>query len=349
MARWGGARTVVGVSLVCVVWSAGLAGCAGGAKRAEPPLGPAPDAVTLSEARERAIGLLDELAQHADPQVRGNALEGLLDAPGRSRAALSRALQDPSAGVRAIALMGIGRARRADLVGEASVLVRDPSPYVRVSAAYALAANGDASAMGEVATALLHADEPRLRSHAAMVLGELGNRSALPLLYEALGKPMPMAPAGQVRLMSLQMSEAMVKLGDTDQVQPIRAALYPGRIDDLEATAMAAGILGAVGDHGSIEQLVLLTARLDDRDRPMPAEVRLSAAYALAKLGRRQGDFIARAYLNDPVGSIRGQAALLLGEIGKGEYLGDLEAMLNDPDPRVRVHAAAAVVRLTRP
>lgn len=343
------ARMGVGVALVLVGLSTGMTGCAGGAGRSERAQGPAPDAVMLSQARERAIGLLDELSQHADPQIRGNALEGLLDAPGRSQAALARALQDQSPGVRAIALMGIGRARRAELARQAVGLLGETSPYVRVSAAYALAANGDTSGMGEIARALLHAEDPLLRSHAAMVLGELGNRSALPLLREAIGKPMTMAPAGQVRLMTLQMSEAMVKLGDVDQVQPIRAALYPARSDDLEATALAAGILGNVRDHGSIDQLVLLTARLDQQGKPMPAEVRLSAAYALAKLGRRQGDFIARAYLTDPSGPIRGQAALLLGEIGRGEFLGDLEPMLADPDPRVRVHVATAIVRLTRP
>lgn len=336
------------VFLVCACMVA-LAGCAGGARSHRASADSVPDAVTLSQARERAIALLDEMAMHPDPQVRGNALEGLLEAPGRSQLALERALEDPSPGVRAIALMGIGRARRGELVGKAFGLRDDPSPFVRVSAAYALAANGDTSAMGEIARALLDSDDPRLRAHAAMILGIMGNRTAMPLLREAIAKPMPMAPVGQVRLMTLQMSEAMVKLGDTDQIQPIRAALYPARAEDLEATAMAAGILGEVGDHGSIEQLVLLTARLDQQGKPMPAEVRLSAAFALAKLGRRQGDFIAQAYLDDPFGSVRGQAAILLGEIGKTNYLADLEGLLGDPDPRVRVHAAAAIVRLTRP
>ena len=32
-------------------------------------------------------------------------------------------------------------------------------------------------------------------------------------------------------------SKAMVKLGDEDQVGPIRAALYPSQSDELEATA----------------------------------------------------------------------------------------------------------------
>jgi HEAT repeat protein len=93
----------------------------------------------------------------------------------------------------------------------------------------------------------------------------------------------------------------------------------------------------------------LLTARLDEGGNMLPPEVRLAAAYALAQLGRPQGDFIALAYLDDPRASVRGLSALVLGEIGKSEHLDKLELLMADPDPSVRVHAGAAVVRLTRP
>ena len=311
--------------------------------------GTRPGAVELSTARERAIESLETLAQHADPAIRANALEGLLDAPGRASVWLRRGLQDENPGVRAVALAGIGKAGRADLAQEASFLLRDRSPLVRLNAAYALAESGDFSGMSIIASTLLESGEPRHRAQAAFVLGELGDRSALPLLREAAAKPMPLAPTGQVRLMSLQMSEAMVKLGDQEQIQPIRAALYPARAEELEATALAARILGEVGDHASENQLALLTARLDERGSMMPPEVRLSAVYALAQLGKRQGDVFALAYLDDPNPAVRGFAALCLGEIGQTQHLASLETLMNDPNPGVRVHAAAAVVRLTRP
>lgn len=327
-----------------------LASCAGQGGTSIPAEGgPPPDAIELSQARERAISQLERLAQHANPQVRGNALEGLLEAPGRSSEWLRRGLQDESPGVRAIALMGVGKAGRADLAEDAAFLLRDRSPWVRLGAAYALAANGDTRAMPLIARVLLESDDPRLRAQAALVLGELGNKSAVPLLREALARDMPLAPAGQRRLMALQMGEAMVKLGEQEQIQPIRAALYPARPEDLEATALAARILGEVGDHASENQLALLTARLDDRGNMLPPEVRLSAIYALAQLGRTQGDVFALAYLDDSTPAVRGLAALCLGEIGKPEHLASLEPLLADPDPAVRVHAAAAVVRLTRP
>lgn len=344
MGRTGTLAACIGLSMAI-----GLASCGGGSGSRGVVAGPPPDAIQISQAREQAIASLEGLAAHADPVIRANAIEGLLEAPGRANKLLERGLADESPGVRAIALMGIGRARRDDLVRHAKPLLRDGSPWVRLSAAYAMSANGDHSGTQEIAQALLKSEDPRLRAQAALVLGELGNRSALPLLREGLTTQMPLAPTGQVRLMTLQMSEAMVKLGENEQVQPIRAALYPARAEDLEATALAARILGEVGDHASENQLALLTARLDERGNMLPPEVRLAAAYALAQLGRTQGDFIALAYLDDPRAAIRGLSALVLGEIGKTEHLGSLEQLMRDPDPSVRVHAAAAVVRLTRP
>lgn len=339
------------VVIAVVVLSLGLSGCSGNSvtRSAAGDGGPTPDAVELSRARERAIESLEALAQHADPAIRANALEGLLDAPGRASEWLRRGLQDENPGVRAIALMGLGQTNRSDLAQEAKFLLRDSSPLVRLNAAYALAESGDFSGMPLIADTLFNSSEPRHRAQAAFVLGELGNDSALPLLRDAVTKPMTMAPTGQVRLMNLQMSEAMVKLGDQEQIQPIRAALYPARAEDLEATALAARILGEVGDHASENQLALLTARLDNRGNMMPPEVRLSAIYALAQLGKTQGDVFALAYLDDPNPAVRGFAALCLGEIGRTQHLHSLQPLMNDPNPAVRVHAAAAVVRLTRP
>ncbi|MEQ9094925.1 MAG: HEAT repeat domain-containing protein [Phycisphaerales bacterium] len=342
-------RTATLAACIGISVAIGVGGCAGGGGGRAADQGVAPDSVELSQAREAAIEQLEQLAAHADPVIRGNALEALLDAPGRASPLLERALGDPSPGVRATALTGIGRAQRAELAQSAKPLLRDQSPWVRLSAAYALAANGDSSGTQEIVRALMNSDDPRLRAQAAFVLGELGNPSALPLLREAAARPMPLAPEGRVRLMSLQLSEAMVKLGDQEQIQPIRAALYPASAQELEATALAARILGEVGDHASETQLAFLTARLDERGNMLPPEVRLAAVYALAQLGKTQGDAIAIAYLDDPRASVRGLSVLALGEIGKTRHLDKMGLLLADPDPSVRVHAAAAVVRLTRP
>lgn len=82
----------------------------------------------------------------------------------------------------------------------------------------------------------------------------------------------------------------------------------------------------------------------------MPAEIRMAAATSLAKLGRRDGDFIAREYLgsDDPV--IRSQAVILLGELRQPALLTELASrMRDDPNPLVQTAAAAAIVAATNP
>ena len=74
----------------------------------------------------------------------------------------------------------------------------------------------------------------------------------------------------------------------------VRSALYPSRPEELEATALAVQIIGEVHDRGAIDQLIYLVD--EETDRPMPAEVRLAVAGALAKLGLREGGFIADEY-----------------------------------------------------
>lgn len=64
-----------------------------------------------------------------------------------------------------------------------------------------------------------------------------------------------------MRLLQLQLAEAMVKLGEDDQIATIRAALYPSRPEDLEATALAVQIIGQVKDRGSIDELIYLSAK----------------------------------------------------------------------------------------
>ena len=121
----------------------------------------------------------------------------------------------------------------------------------------------------------------------------------------------------------------------------VRASVVPiSRPDELEATALAVQIIGEVRDRGAIDQLIYLVD--EDSDRPMPAEVRLAVAGALAKLGLREGGFIADAYAQDTNPVIRAQAATVYGQTGSVEHLSKLEGMLLDGSPHVRAGSAGA-------
>lgn len=303
------------------------------------------DPIQRSALRERAVDLLLDATTASDPQTRANALEALTSAPARLETVIGAGLRDSNEGVRSVAAQIAGRERlRGSLPGLESMR-SDPSIYAKLSAIYGLASIGSAVDQTPLASALLDHPSTRVRAHAAFLLGELGNASARGLLTDALTTDMPRAGAAELKLLQLQIAEALIKLGDEEQVQAVRAALYPSRPEELEATALAVQIIGEVRDRASIDELIYISAYTDEGGRAMPAEVRLAAALSLAKLGERRGDFIADEYRFDPSAAIRAQAAFVYGETGRLENLPKVENMLDDPDPRVRVAAAASAIR----
>src|SRR5690606_36182729 len=211
-------------------------------------------------------------------------------------------------------------------------LLTDTSPYVRASAIYALNRCGERVDPSPLASILLRDPSPRVRSHVAFLLGEMGDPSALGLLREAARTQIPLAAPAEVRLMHLQIAEAMVKLGDESQISTIRAALYPSRPEDLEATALAVQILGQLRDRGSIDELIFLSARRDQTGQYWPAEIRLGVAGALARMGLNQGTFLADEYADSPIPALRAQSAFVYGQIGRTENLPKLAYLMEDPE-----------------
>ncbi len=336
------------IGVLCLV---ALAGCSSGPTAPEPRSGSAAaeprDPLDLSMRREQAIALLVSMATNGSPEERANAIEGLIDAPRRLLPLVGDALTDPNEGVRAVAAMGVARARLAQAAPRVRPLLTDQSPRVRAAAIWALHANGQPVDPSPLAS-MLESPNPGVRGLAAFVIGEMGDRSAAPMLREtARAQP---ARAGDRavadQLVDLQVAEALVKLGDPEAIHQIRAALYPARPTDLEAAALAAQIIGQVGDEVSADQLIVLTARRDEMGNPMPAEVRLAAASSLARLGLPRGGFIADEFLASPRATLRAQAANVLGEIGDPERLPALEDGMADPDGRVRIAAAVGVLKL---
>ncbi|MBX3357355.1 MAG: HEAT repeat domain-containing protein [Phycisphaeraceae bacterium] len=306
----------------------------------------AADPVARTQLREQAIVILLEETTSSRPDCRAMSLEALNRTPGRLKTVLPKALADPNLGVRAVAATAVGRSRLTEQIDNVQPLLVDPSPMVRISALYAMR-RCDESFDPTPMSIYLTDNNPRVRAQAAFLIGDLGDPSALGMLTEAARDSMPRASAGEVRLAQLQIAEARVKLGDNTAVDEIRAALYPSRPEDLEATALAAQIIGEVNDKGAIDQLVFLTARIDETKRPMPAEVRLAAAGSLAKLGLPRGSFIASEHVKDTNPAIRAQAAYVFGETGQAANLTPLSQMLEDPDEQVRLSAAYAIVKIT--
>lgn len=336
-------RRLAAVMICTSVLVAGLSACGSG-----PRAGQYAKPEAQIDLREEALLTLEAAARSEHPAIRANAIEGMQNDPARLAGLIGEALRDENLGVRSVAAMAVGRVKLIGALSEVEPLLTDPASRVCASALYALDRCGRAIDPTPLAS-MLHDENPLVRAQAALVLGLLGDDSALNMLQEAATDPMPRASAAEYRLLQLQLAEARVRLGDFDALHEIRAALYPSRPEDLEATALAAMIIGEIEDRGAIGQLVLLTARKDERGGLMPPEVRLAAAGSLAQLGLRRGGFIGREYAGHDRATVRAQAAYVLGRIGSVEGLNALAELLGDRSSQVRVAAAAAVLMITEP
>src|SRR5262245_23669273 len=306
-----------------------------------------PEGVNASEVRERAVALIVELSRSTDQQVRANACEASLDAAARLSGVIERGLTDPNAAVRSVAAVTVGRARLKGLVEQVRPLMNETSPYVRSSAIFALIRCGQDVDRTPLASMLLDDPSPWVRRHVAYLLGELGDQSAVPLLRSAAAKRAPTITRDQAGILQLQIAESMIKLGEEESRQVVRASLYPSRPDELEAAAFAVQIIGEVKDRDAISQLIYLADFRDTSGQAYPAEVRLGIAATLARLGVRGSgnQQIADDFAASTTPAHRAQAAFVYGLVGGPPNLARLDQLMNDPEGTVRIAAAAAALR----
>jgi HEAT repeat protein len=299
------------------------------------------------QLRKAAIERLMLMTTDPSPEMRANAIEALSPVTQQVEPIVALAMSDPNAGVRSVALMVAGEAGLTSLTPTIREMVQDESPYVQIAALYALASFGEKDDLSLLSFYLLDHPDSRIRSQAAFVIGELGESSAIPMLHQASSNAMVNTTPNERKIFRLQVAEALNKLGHTESIDTIRAALYPSRPEELEATALAVQIIGQIRDEDSIDQLIYLSD--PDSQTPMPAEVRLGVAYSLAQMGHREGSFVADEYINNELDSIRAQSAAVYGQtIGSGN-LGKLERlMMNDPSPLTQVAAAGGIVDYTQ-
>lgn len=315
--------------------------------------------VARSALRERAILMLAEQSRSPTPVIRANALEAIQSVPTRAADIVGPALKDENPGVRFSGAMTVGRAKLSALTEGVRPLLRDPSPPVRAAAIYALRACGEQVDPTPLAS-MLDSPEVGLRANIVMVLGEMGDASAAPMLKGAANDPRATGTMVEQKIVRLQIAEALVKLGDRDAVQTVRAALYPSSASEVEAAVLAAQILGNVKDAPSAPELI---GRIREKMSPVadptgadvmdpknpylwPPELRLAAARSLGQMGRREGVYVADQYARDPEPMVRALAALVYGDTGSERDLPKLEAMLGDSSEGVRVAAAAATIRV---
>jgi len=176
----------------------------------------------------------------------------------------------------------------------------------------------------------LRSQNGKVRANTVRALGELGDKSAVKPLINALSDS-----DSSVRSVA---TRALGELGDKSAVKPLINALSDS---DSSVRSVATRALGELGDKSAVEPLI-------DALADSEVHVRGNAARALEKLGATKEQLLEgylKALSNSDV-KVRGNAARTLGELGDRKAVEPLIDALVDSSSEVRKNAARALGEL---
>jgi HEAT repeat protein len=290
-------------------------------------------ATIIAAAEGRAVNMVVEAARSDNAMLRANAMEAIQWRPDRALPLIQLGVEDRNPAVRFVALVTAGKLRAGVVRHSAEHMLKDPNDSVKAAAIYALHRIGapvDPTPMA----AMLASRDATVRGNAAMLLGRMGERSAIDMMMELSATPLPRASSVRLAIVRLQVAEAVVNLGDESSLDAIRAAAY-SEFDEVRILSVM--MLGRLRDRKmepALRQLLTVT----------PFELALAAAGAVAQMGSDQGLSVALGGAASQIPTQRAQAAFVLRYFGNVEAARALVRLLDDPDPAVRLSAAAAIL-----
>ena len=289
-----------------------------------------PDAQTQRQAIEQII----TASKAEDPFLRANAIESAQWLPDRALQLVQLGLTDENPAVRFTAVVMVGKLELPTLVQPVSALRDDPSASVRAGALFALKRCGQQVNLSPMAAMLVQPDAT-LRSNVAMLMGKLGDDSAIPVLRSLANAPSPRDfSLEQDAIVEVQVAEALVALGYEPGLEVLRASAFSPYYE-VRITAVRA--LGFYSDRKFHTALVNMLGQ-------DPVELRLAAAESLARMGSDQGLVVVLAGSEFDLPPVRAQAALALRLFTDELARQRRNALLSDSSQQVRVAAAAAIL-----
>lgn len=337
----------------CVLTALLLPACAGRTTLFVPPQPLTPEARAQFQALEaQALEQVLRSSRSDRAEFRSNALEAMQARPDRSLPLAQAALDDPNPGVRYAALVTIGRLKHRTLADAVLRSRNDPVEYVRAAADFAAAKLGRRVDLTPLAT-LLASSDPTDHGIAVNLLGWLGDKTAVPMIRELTGRPMPRATQERIGIVRLQAAEALVMLGEDEALEPIRAGSFAAQ-PEIAITAVQIG--GRLQDRAMLSRLRTLALERNPK-KPVVEELRLAAATAMAQMNVQEGlpvlldaagkqgvSYNGQTY---PATGLRAQTAYGLGWFRDARAAEALATLLQDPEEAVRLAAAASVLRAT--
>jgi len=298
------------------------------------------DAANAADAlNKQATQIVLRSARSDDPFLRANAMEAAEHLGMRAVPLLQVGVEDDSRAVRFAALCTIGKLQETSMEAVARRKLTDPDLSVRCAAVFALQQMKKQVDMAPLAQAVMGTDMTH-RNNAALLLGLIGEPSAVPMLASAARKKLPRVAPLMEAIGRIQLAEAMVVLGSDDALDAIRAGMY-STFDEVRV--LSALTVGRVDDRTMAPALRRLLGQ-------NPVELRLAAAASLARMGNAQSCSDALPVVlkatDFPNPAVRSQAALTLAEFdGPAARAAQAQMMTQDTDPAVRLAAAAGVLR----
>ena len=296
---------------------------------------------------DRARAWLEIAANDDYALVRAYAFEAMQYAPALLLEIGPQGLVDENRGVRFVSTMAMGRANLEPLTTMIEPGLLDESKSVQAASIFALRQFGVPADPSPLA-AMAMSEDLEIRGNATMILGMLGNPSAIPIIDGALGHGLRLQNPMRVRITELQAAEALVSLGDEADIEPIRAALF-APVEQGELTVLACDMLGRLGDQQARSMLMRLIIATGNQRRP--AEIRVAAAGAIFRLPAPYEPGLERVlleYVNAEDPRLRTQVAGALAHVPAPEARKALDKLLADDDLVVRTAAAGGLLALDR-
>ncbi len=290
-----------------------------------------------NDLKAAATKIILEGLSSSNPQVRVNAIEMAAATNNQQfMTGIQHLTKDEFVLIRFASAVAIGDAKYSAAKNDVTQLLKDGDENVRLAADYAIVMlGGSKSYTQQIRTALTHNDQ-QVRANAAFLLGKIGDKNVLPLLYQLIQDE---ASDDRVRLNAI---EAIARLGNEKIYQKLWAMLISAYADDRVFGIRAMGALGTSRAKDS-----LLTMLKDD----VP-EVRLVAAEQLGCLGDTTGEKIVANAMTHDVSAATDQeakaqiqtlAAMAIGQIRTPTLKKLLPELLKSDSPFVRIAAAKAV------
>ncbi len=285
---------------------------------------------------ERAIEQIKVSAGGQDPFLRANAIEASQADRATARELVGAGLSDRFAVVRFSALVTVGVLRLDEFVPSASDALTDPTESVRGAAMFALRRCGRAVDVSPLA-GMLTSRDPGVRGNAALLLGRIGDPSAVAMLKELAQVPMPRVSAAREAIVRIQIAEAIANLGGDTALAALRAGAY-SQFDEVRVLAVL--MMGRVGDRR-------MEKGIESFLREPPIELQLAAAESLARFGRSDGRAVVVNACQSPIATVRAQAASALALFDQPIARRALAGLLEDSSEQVRLAAAAGILAIS--